>query len=228
MFIINVQTKSVYNLALFSTITYIVGMENLRKYKSVIMDDLFFCVDGEFDGPIPPQHSLLSFGSVAFTLRDGILGEFEVNIKPLPGATMYPSNKNFWDRNPKAYAATLVDQQEPRAAMIQYDKHINGLRGKRRPLFVEFPGFIDFMWIHWYYHNFLGHCPFGFSAVSMKTFMMADQNLPYRQCTKRNMPKRWFNKNLRHTHEALDDARGQAHNCIQMMCEHFDIEVPRL
>jgi len=218
----------VYNLALFSTITYIVGMENLRKYKSVIMDDLFFCVDGEFDGPIPPQHSLLSFGSVAFTLRDGILGEFEVNIKPLPGATMYPSNKNFWDRNPKAYAATLVDQQEPRAAMIQYDKHINGLRGKRRPLFVEFPGFIDFMWIHWYYHNFLGHCPFGFSAVSMKTFMMADQNLPYRQCTKRNMPKRWFNKNLRHTHEALDDARGQAHNCIQMMCEHFDIEVPRL
>ncbi len=42
----------------------------------------------------------------------------------------------------------------------------------------------------------------------MKTFAMALLKTDYRDSTKRNMPKRWFD-DLPHTHIALDDAIEQ-------------------
>jgi hypothetical protein len=45
---------------------------------------------------------------------------------------------------------------------------------------------------------------------------MAKLNLPYKQCTKKNMPKKWFS-DLPHNHIALDDAREQGHLFINMM-----------
>ena len=48
-----------------------------------ILDEVFFSVDGEFDGTHPPKHSMLAVGAVAFTLRDGIIDEWTRNIFPL-------------------------------------------------------------------------------------------------------------------------------------------------
>jgi hypothetical protein len=36
------------------------------------------------------------------------------------------------------------------------------------------------------------------------------------------MPKRWFEGNRRHTHEALDDAIGQGELFIKMRAENLD------
>ena len=191
-----------------------------------LSDEVYVMVDGEFSGPIPPQNYLMSFGSVVFTLRDGFIGEFEVNLEPLPGAVMHQKTKPFWERNPEALAATQTNKQDPKTAMIKYDNHLRGVCHGRKAIFTEFPGFIDFMWIHWYYHNFLGHCPFGFSSVAMKTYIMAKEHWKYRDCAKRNFPQKWKNRKLKHTHKALDDARGQADMFIRVMCEHEDLPLP--
>lgn len=193
-----------------------------------ILDEIYFSVDCEFDGPIPPRHSMLSFGSVAFTLRDGILDEVEYNIKPLPGATMHPDNAKFWKRNPKAWEAVQVNPWEPDVAMRNYEQHVTRLAYKRnKPILIEYPGGCDFGWIHWYCHEFLGYCPFGHSSFCMKSYAAAVRKTSYRDSAKGQYPKHWFNRKLKHTHVALDDARSQADMFIRIMCEHHGIDLPK-
>lgn len=204
-------------------------MEKFRNMNKV-EDEIFFSVDGEFDGPYPPDHSMLSVGAVAFTLADGILDEFSVNIKPLPGATMEKRVKTeFWDRNPEAYAATLIIQQEPKDAMQAFSDFYYSLAKSREGVFLEYPGAIDYFWCHWYFMKFLGDDPFGHSGqFGVKTYASAFLKRPLRHSTKRNMPKAWFSSKLPHTHIAVDDARQQAHIAIRMMCANLDITLPNL
>lgn len=195
-----------------------------------ITKEMFFSVDGEFDGPFPPNHSMLSVGVVAFTLSDGIIDEFSVNIKPLPGATMETLVKrDFWDKQPQAYAATLIDQQEPKDAMRAFYDFYYKHAQPRAGVFLEYPGAIDFFWCHWYFLNFIGEDPFGHSGqFGVKTYASAALKQPLRHSTKRNMPKDWFASKLPHTHIAVDDARQQAHIAIRMMCHNLGIELPVL
>lgn len=69
------------------------------------------------------------------------------------------------------------------------------------------PAAYDFMFVYWYLIRFTGESPFSHSALDIKTFAMALLGGGYRESTKRNMPKRWFDK-LPHSHVALDDAIG--------------------
>jgi hypothetical protein len=62
--------------------------------------------------------------------------------------------------------------------------------------------------VYWYLIKFTGESPFSHSALDIKTYAMAVLKLPYRESTKRNMPRHWFDK-LPHTHRALDDAIEQ-------------------
>jgi hypothetical protein len=50
--------------------------------------------------------------------------------------------------------------------------------------------------------------PFSYSARDMKSYAMAVLGTEFRESTKRNMPKDWFDP-LPHTHIALDDALEQ-------------------
>lgn len=195
-----------------------------------ILDEVFFSVDGEFDGPFPPKHSMLAIGAVAFTLRRGVFDEFSANIKPLPGATMHPRVKEeFWDQQPEAYAATLVDQIEPLEAMLRFNEFYHRHAKAREGVFLEYPGAIDYFWCHWYFMNFLGEDPFGHSGqFGVKTYVSAALKRPLRHSTKKNMPKRWFASKLPHTHIAVEDAHQQAHIAIRMMCENLEIDLPPL
>ncbi len=56
--------------------------------------------------------------------------------------------------------------------------------------------------------RFAGESPFSHSALDMKTFAMVLLGKEYREASKRNMPKEWFDP-LPHTHQALDDAVEQ-------------------
>ena len=48
---------------------------------------------------------------------------------------------------------------------------------------------------------------------------MAVLKTPWRETTKRNMPKRWFGQH-KHTHEALDDAIEQGQLFINILKEN--------
>lgn len=62
---------------------------------------------------------------------------------------------------------------------------------------------------YWYLIKFAGRSPFSHSALDIKTYAMAAMNTRYRDATKRNMPRRWFPPDNKHSHVALDDAREQ-------------------
>jgi len=90
--------------------------------------------------------------------------------------------------------------------MTDYVAWLKKLPGK--PTFVAYPAGFDFMFVYWYLIRFTGESPFSHSALDMKTFAMALLKTDYREATKRNMPKEWFDP-LPHTHIALDDAIEQ-------------------
>ena len=124
-----------------------------------LLDDIYFSVDCEFSGPIPGPHYMMSFGSVAFTLRKGIIGKFSANLKPLEGATMHPRTQRFWDKNPDAYQATQFNQVYPAVAMQDYSVHIMDMLRlhavqPQTPIFIEYPGGADFVYMFWYFHRF--------------------------------------------------------------------------
>ena len=68
------------------------------------------------------------------------------------------------------------------------------------------------MFVYWYLIKFTGKSPFSHSALDIKTYAMAVLKKNYRESTKRNMPKHWFDQ-LPHTHIALDDAIEQRAGC---------------
>lgn len=90
--------------------------------------------------------------------------------------------------------------------MKNYVAWLRQLPGK--PFFAGYPAAYDFMFVYWYLMNFAGESPFSHSALDIKTYAMAVLKKDYRESTKHNMPKQWFDK-LPHTHVALDDAIEQ-------------------
>ena len=75
------------------------------------------------------------------------------------------------------------------------------------------------MFVYWYLIKFTGESPFSHSALDIKTYAMALMKTEYRQSTKDNMPKRWFDK-LPHTHLALSDAIEQGALFCNMLAEN--------
>jgi hypothetical protein len=75
---------------------------------------------------------------------------------------------------------------------------------------VGFNATFDWMWVNWYFHQFLGKNPFGISGLDIKAYYMgALGKRTWSETTKRNMEAR-FLSDAPHTHHALDDAREQA------------------
>lgn len=99
------------------------------------------------------------------------------------------------------------------ASFASWTRSLPGL-----PVFVAYPAGFDFLFVYWYLIKFVGESPFSHSALDIKTFAMAVLKIDYRQSTKRNMPKRWF-EDLPHNHIALDDAIEQGALFCNMLRE---------
>lgn len=176
------------------------------KNRSAAVKEIYVSTDIETDGPIPGPHSMLSFGSAAFTADKRLVATFEANLTTLPGASGHPDTMAWWKTQPEAWAAHRENLRDPEEAMPAYVAWLKALSAK--PVFVGYPAGFDFPFVHWYLIRFAGESPFSFSAIDIKTFAMAVLKLDYRESSKRNMPKRWFD-DLPHTHKALDDAIEQ-------------------
>ena len=180
------------------------------------MTEIYVSTDVEADGPIPGPHSMLSFASAAYTADKSLIGTFEANLTTLKDATGDAKTMEWWSGQSEAWAACRKDLQEPAIAMPAYVAWLKGLPGK--PVFMGYPVAYDFMFVYWYMMRFAGESPFSHSGLDIKTYAMALLGLEYRASTKRNMPKRWFDK-LPHTHVALDDAKGQGALFCNMLAE---------
>ena len=93
-------------------------------------DEIYVSTDVEADGPIPGPHSMLRLGSVAFSVDKRVLGEFSVNLSPLPGATEHPRTMTWWAGFPEALAKARENPEDPAVAMPRYVKWLRQLPGR--------------------------------------------------------------------------------------------------
>jgi hypothetical protein len=180
-------------------------------------NEVYVSTDVETDGPIPGPHSMLSVASAAYRADKTLLATFSANLETLPGASGHPDTMAWWKENIAAWEACRVNLEPPEAAMVRYLAWVKALPG--RPVFVAYPAGFDFLFVYWYLLRFAGESPFSHSALDIKTYAMALLKIGYRDSTKRNMPKRWFD-DLPHTHVALDDAIEQGALFCNMLREN--------
>jgi hypothetical protein len=183
-----------------------------------MMKEIYVSTDVETDGPIPGPHSMLSFGSAAYLPDKTLVSTFSANLDLLPGASGDPKTMEWWNTQPEAWAACRQNPRPPELVMKEYVSWLKALPHK--PVFVSYPAGFDFMFIYWYLIRFAGESPFSHSVLDIKTYAMARLKTAYRESTKRNMPKRWFDK-LPHTHRALDDAIEQGALFCNMLAENL-------
>ena len=178
--------------------------------------EIYISVDIETDGPCPGENNLLSLGAVAVKPGTGMISELLINFEFTPGASpSLKTEQEFWSRFPDQYAATRQNMQPVEQGVDQFCTWVKDLGGV--PVAVAFPAGFDFSWIWYYVNRFGSGSPFSFSCIDMKTLAWCIQGGNYRHSTKRNWPSHWFDHGLPHTHDALADAREQAHTFLNMM-----------
>lgn len=180
------------------------------------MNEIYVSTDVEVDGPIPGPHSMLGIGSAAFLADKTLVSTFSANLELLPGASGHPDTMAWWEKHPQAWEASRRNPRDPSEVMADYVGWLDGLPGV--PVFVGYPAAFDFLFVYWYLMRFVGRSPFSFSALDIKTMAMVMLGQDFRRCTKRNMPKHWFD-NLPHNHVALDDAIEQGLLFCNMLAE---------
>lgn len=182
--------------------------------------EIYISVDIETDGPIPGPNSMLQLGAAAFTLDSpAVQGTIKFNLELLPNAKMDEITKrDFWDKHPGLYERTRLGLTTPVDAMSRLGDWVKCF--DRKPVFVGYPASFDFMFVHWYFMNFVGADPFGFQALDIKSYAMAMLKKPFKDTVKREMPPHWFNGLGSHTHDALDDAVEQGMLFMRMLREN--------
>jgi hypothetical protein len=179
--------------------------------------DLYFSCDIEADGPIPGPYSMSSFGlCVAGRLVSGNAYELISPDKHTFYRELKPISDDF---DPEAAAVSGLDRDElirsgadPAAAMADCAAWVKDLAGQynAKPVFTAYPLSFDWGFMWWYFAAHEVTNPFGFSScIDMKSMYAAKAGTTVGRSTKRWMPKHLLGSR-RHTHNALDDAQGQA------------------
>jgi len=162
-------------------------------------------IDIEADGAILGTHSMISFGAVVLDKGRKLEKTFYSNMKPI--------GNNFV---PEALAVSGFSREEtlqfPEAAIVMADfkKWLDSLSSKKNERFKlmsDNSGF-DASWINWYFLTFQGTNPFGHSSEDIGSMFKGIQ---------KNMKANFkFLRKTKHTHNALDDAIGNAEALLAM------------
>ncbi|MGH3187221.1 MAG: exonuclease [Streptosporangiaceae bacterium] len=106
--------------------------------------------------------------------------------------------------------ALIHEGAEPGAAMREAAEWVAAQTVGARPVLVGYPVVFDWMFLHWYFVNFAGESPFGFSgALDMKTMYQQKARVTLGKAGRDDLPP-GLTSGRQHTHNALDDAVEQA------------------
>jgi hypothetical protein len=192
-----------------------------------MIQEYYISVDIEADGPIPGDYSMRQLGAIFYTPPGFPKEDIHIkwNIEPLEGATEHPATKAWMEKMEAQQPGFLKRLNEnavsPQFAMEEFSTIVNQYNtayDPHRPVVVAFPATFDYMFLLWYGVHFMGdRFPLDFaSCVDMKSYAAPILGLNYRDTKKKAFPNRWKNKNMKHTHDALDDANGQGFNWFRM------------
>lgn len=157
----------------------------------------YIVVDVEADGEIPHKYSMVCFGAVV--------------VEPSLSKTFYRETapiSNDWNPEALAISGFTREQHEkfqpPLLAMLNFKEWVEK-NSIGKPVFISDNLAFDWQWINWYFHNFIGKNPFGFSGRRIGDLycgMKMDAGL--------NAEWKKLYRKTSHTHNPVDDAKGNA------------------
>lgn len=151
---------------------------------------VYFCVDCEASGPVPPLYNLLSVGVCVVRPeggRQGIGESFYVELRPI-----------FPGFDPEAMAVCGLDRAkleregtEPSQALVRLrDFVLAQNRGSQeRPVFVGHNAVFDWAYVAYYYAHFDLENPFGYKAIDSKSLAMGKLGISWNDTSKEKLER---------------------------------------
>jgi DNA polymerase III epsilon subunit-like protein len=166
-------------------------------------NEMYISVDVETAGPNPAEFSLLSIG--ACTVFDP-LETFYVELQPIHEA-FSPEALQISGLRMDELREHGTPPQQAIQAFADWVKKVAAQDDKA--VFVAFNAPFDWMFVNDYFHRYLGHNPFGHSAIDMKAYYMGWRGVPWRE-TGMDAVSEYLTGKHTLSHHALQDARDQA------------------
>jgi DNA polymerase III epsilon subunit-like protein len=168
----------------------------------------YIMVDVESDGPIPGDYSMISFG--ALVVEPSLTKTFYAQLKPISDKWIPESLQiSGFTRE-----ATLAFD-EPEAVMGRFALWIES-ESSGRPFFIADNNGFDWQFINWYFHHFYRKNPFGHTSSNLGSL--------YKGIVKDTFVNFKHLRKTAHTHNALDDARGNAEALLKLK-EEFGLKI---
>lgn len=172
----------------------------------------YFSVDIEADGPIPGDFSMVSFGAVLIDPECKLDMTFYGKLKPMT---------QLWV--PDALKVTGHTREEtleftdPKEVMEAFKSWILQY-SVGQPMFIADNNGFDWQFINYYFIHFLGlnNNPFGHSSTNLGSL--------YKGIVKNTSKNFKHLRETKHTHNPVDDARGNAEAFIKII-NNFNVKV---
>jgi Exonuclease len=160
----------------------------------------YVMVDVESGGPIPGDYSMICFGAVV--VREQLNQVFYGRLKPIsekwiPDALAV---SGFQRRNTFGF-------DDPKTVMENFARWIRD-NSQGRAMFVSDNNGFDWQFINWYFWYFSDENPFGHSSTNLGSLykgMVKDMSQNFKHL-----------RRTKHTHDPVDDARGNAEALLAM------------
>ena len=149
---------------------------------------VYFCLDCEASGPLPPLYNLLSVGITVVRPAGGghEIGEsYYVELKPIfPGFDA--DALAVCGLDPERLRTEGVDPEE---AMVRLRAWVlrHNIPSDERPVFVGHNAVFDWAYIHYYYRHFGMANPFGYKGIDTKSLAMGRLGLAWNETSKENL-----------------------------------------
>jgi hypothetical protein len=156
----------------------------------------YVMVDIEADGPIPGDYSMVAFGAIV--VEPALDRVFSARLRPI---------SEQWV--PAALAVSGFSREQtlgfddPRDVMGRFAAWL-----PPKSIFIADNNGFDWMFGCWYFHHFTGRNPFGFSSQNLGSLykgLVKDARASFKHL-----------RITRHTHDPVDDARGNAEALLKL------------
>lgn len=171
----------------------------------------YIAVDVEADGEIPSKFSMVCFGAVI--------------VEPTLTKTFYGKTKPISENwNPNALAISGFSREQhlmfddPKQVMENFAKWIEK-NSIGKPIFISDNPCFDWQWINWYFHNFHGRNPFGFSGRRI-----GDLYCGMKMNSGLNSEWKRLYRSTKHDHNPVNDAMGNAEAVLQF--QKMGLKIP--
>lgn len=172
----------------------------------------YISVDVETSGPNPSLYSLLAIG--ACTVEEAPQ-TFYVELQPVSDR----ATAEALAITGLSMARLKENGLEPAEAMARFEAWLQeAVPSGHRPLFVAFNAPFDWMFVNDYCHRFLGHNPFGYKALDIKSLYMGVAGVSWSETSMRHVAAKYLDNRVL-THHALQDALDQATIFRKLMAE---------